>query len=73
MTLQPGIYRHYKGKLYEVIGIAQHSETLEQLVVYRTLYGSFDLWVRPLAMFTEHIVHDGRSVQRFSYAPDAKY
>lgn len=72
VDLPTGIYRHYKGKLYEVIGVAQHSETLEQLVVYRTLYGNFDLWVRPLAMFTEHIVHEGRGVQRFSYAPDAK-
>jgi hypothetical protein len=72
MELQPGIYRHYKGKLYEVIGVAQHSETLERLVVYRTLYGNFDLWVRPLAMFTERVYHEGKNVERFRYEPDAK-
>lgn len=71
MDLQLGIYRHYKGKLYEVIGIAQHSETLERLVVYRTLYGNFDLWVRPFKMFTERLEHEGKTVERFSYAPDA--
>ncbi len=49
--MRPGRYRHYKGKDYEVIGLATHSETEEQLVVYRTLYGNFDLWVRPQAMF----------------------
>jgi hypothetical protein len=65
--LQPGRYRHYKGKDYEVIGIATHSETLEQLVVYRTLYGNYDLWVRPLAMFTENITVDGQQVPRFRF------
>lgn len=69
VDLPPGIYRHYKGKLYEVIGVARHSETGEQLVVYRTLYGNFDLWVRPLAMFTERITHEGKSVERFCYEP----
>ena len=48
-----GHYRHYKGKEYEVIGVARHSETEEEFVVYRTLYGNFDLWVRPTAMFLE--------------------
>lgn len=72
MDLQPGIYRHYKGKLYEVIGVAQHSETLERLVVYRTLYGNYDLWVRPYTMFTERITHEGKSVERFRYDADAK-
>jgi hypothetical protein len=62
-----GRYRHYKGKEYEVIGIARHSETEEELVVYRTLYGNFDLWVRPLAMFTEMVVVDGVDVPRFQY------
>ena len=65
--LQPGRYRHYKGKDYEVIGVARHSETQEPLVVYRTLYGDFSLWVRPLAMFTETIEHDGRKMPRFAY------
>ena len=65
--LQPGRYRHYKGKDYEVIGIATHSETGEQLVVYRTLYGNYDLWVRPLAMFTETVELEGESVPRFRF------
>lgn len=67
--LQKGKYRHYKGKLYEVIDVARHSETLEELVVYRTLYtnenGEQTLWVRPLRMFTEQILVDGKSVARF--------
>ena len=65
--LQPGRYRHYKGKDYEVIGIATHSETQEKLVVYRTLYGDFDLWVRPLAMFTETVTVEGEQVPRFRF------
>ena len=65
--LQPGRYRHYKGKDYEVIGIAQHSETEEHLVVYRTLYGNFDLWVRPLSMFTENIEINGETLPRFRF------
>lgn len=65
--LQPGRYRHYKGQDYEVIGVARHSETEEQLVVYRTLYGNFDLWVRPLTMFTETIEIDGEHQPRFSF------
>jgi hypothetical protein len=65
--LQPGRYRHYKGKDYEVIGVASHSETQEQLVVYRTLYGNYDLWVRPLAMFTETVELEGESLPRFQY------
>lgn len=53
--VKPGIYRHYKGKEYEVLGIARHSETLEKFVVYRARYGDFDLWVRPLGMFCEDV------------------
>lgn len=53
--LQRGIYRHYKGNLYEVLDVARHSETEEYLVVYRALYGDYGLWVRPLAMFTETV------------------
>ena len=66
--LKPGIYRHYKGKRYQVYGVARHSETEEQLVVYRCLYGNFDLWVRPLAMFAEQIIGtDGNKVSRFEF------
>jgi hypothetical protein len=61
----PGRYRHYKGNLYEVLGTAHHSETREELVVYRALYGDFGLWVRPRAMFLEQVTVGGRSVPRF--------
>lgn len=61
-----GIYRHYKGALYEVSGLARHSETEEWLVVYRALYGEYGLWVRPAAMFTESVDYQGETVPRFS-------
>lgn len=64
---RPGRYRHYKGRAYEVIGLARHSETREPLVVYRALYGEFGLWVRPAAMFTEEIEIAGRRVPRFQH------
>jgi hypothetical protein len=64
-TVSPGRYRHYKGNFYEVVGIARHSETEEELVVYRKLYGDHSLWVRPLGMFVEDVLVDGRSVPRF--------
>jgi hypothetical protein len=64
--LAPGIYRHYKGALYEVSGLARHSETEEWLVVYRALYGEYGLWVRPAAMFTESVDYQGETVPRFS-------
>lgn len=64
--LEPGLYRHYKGKDYEVIGVARHSETEEWMVIYRALYGDFGLWVRPLLMFTELVCGpDGEQVARF--------
>ncbi|MHB8120557.1 MAG: DUF1653 domain-containing protein [Desulfuromonadaceae bacterium] len=66
-ALRPGRYRHYKGNFYEVIDIARHSETEEELVVYRKLYGDHSLWVRPLAMFMENVPVDGRSVPRFEW------
>ncbi|MEH6491059.1 DUF1653 domain-containing protein [Halopseudomonas sp.] len=65
--MRPGRYRHYKGKDYEVIGLATHSETEEALVVYRTLYGNFDLWVRPQAMFEECVEVDGKRYPRFTF------
>ncbi|AZN35956.1 DUF1653 domain-containing protein [Iodobacter ciconiae] len=66
-SIENGIYQHYKGPLYQVIGVAKHSETEEEMVVYRCLYGEFDLWVRPLAMFTESITYNGKTVQRFCW------
>ncbi|MBX9579087.1 MAG: DUF1653 domain-containing protein [Gemmataceae bacterium] len=61
-----GRYRHFKGGLYEVLGVARHSETDERLVVYRPLSGDGGLWVRPAAMFIETVIHDGREVPRFA-------
>jgi len=66
MTLQPGIYRHYKGQQYRVIGTARHSESEEQLVVYQALYGEYGLWVRPLKMFTELVSVAGQQISRFA-------
>lgn len=63
--IQAGVYRHYKGNTYQVIGIAKHSETEEDLVVYRALYGAFGLWVRPLDMFCEKVEIGGKIVPRF--------
>ncbi|MBB6094169.1 hypothetical protein HNQ60_003050 [Povalibacter uvarum] len=70
-TLRPGRYRHFKGNEYEVLGVARDSETEQEVVVYRALYGERGLWVRPLAMFTEIIERDGRKVPRFAYLEDA--
>ena len=70
--IKPGIYRHYKGKDYQVYGIARHSETEEPLVVYRTLYGNFDLWVRPYEMFTENISVGGEQKPRFQWLKEAE-
>lgn len=66
-SLKLGIYEHFKGKRYEVIGVARHSETLEEIVVYRALYGEGGLWVRPLKMFLEEVERDGKRVPRFRY------
>jgi hypothetical protein len=66
-NLALGIYRHYKGKDYEVIALARHSETEEELVVYRLMYDDFSYWVRPLAMFMEHIVIDNIEQPRFRF------
>tara|TARA_R110001592_G_scaffold6898_3_gene38065 strand:+ start:1871 stop:2083 length:213 start_codon:yes stop_codon:yes gene_type:complete len=70
MTLKTGIYRHYKDKLYQVIGVARHSETEEEHVVYRPLYGERGLWIRPLSMFDETIEQDGVKVKRFTFIED---
>ena len=68
--IEPGRYRHYKGKEYEVIGVATHSETEERFVVYRALYGEQGIWVRPAAMFLETVVVNGRSYPRFRRVGD---
>ena len=61
----PGLYRHYKGQLYEVLDTVRHSETLEPMAVYRALYGAHGLWVRPAAMFLEAVQIDGVCRKRF--------
>jgi len=71
-NIKLGRYQHYKGKLYEVIGVARHSETLEEFVVYRALYDSEEfgknaLWIRPKKMFFEKIIIDGKEIPRFKY------
>jgi hypothetical protein len=73
--IRPGKYRHYKGKLYEVIGTVRHSETVEELVLYKALYhspefGTDQLWVRPLALFLETVVMNDEQVQRFAFLAD---
>lgn len=65
--VKPGLYRHFKGGEYEVIGLAMHSETLEVMVVYKALYGQGLTWVRPRAMFLETVMHEGKEVPRFTY------
>lgn len=65
--IQIGVYEHYKGNRYEVIGIAKHSETLEEMVVYRALYGEGHIWVRPIAMFLEDVEVGGKKIPRFKY------
>ena len=66
-TIKPGRYRHFKGREYEVLGVARHSETEEELVVYRALYGDFGLWVRPVSMWNEAVERDGKTFRRFTY------
>lgn len=68
----PGKYRHFKGKYYEVIGIAKHSETEEEMVVYRQLYGEHGLWVRPASMWEETVERDGKTCKRFTYVGDSE-
>ena len=65
--IRTGLYRHYKGNDYEVIGTAKHSETLETLVVYKPLYNDTGMWVRPLVMFQEKVLVNGKVVPRFRF------
>jgi hypothetical protein len=66
----PGLYRHYKGGLYEVVGTVRHSESLESMTLYRALYGDHGLWVRPAAMFNESVSIDGVTQPRFARQAD---
>ena len=63
--MKKGIYKHYKGNMYELLYIANHSETLEKMVVYKALYGESEIWVRPASMWDEEIEIDGKTVKRF--------
>ncbi len=67
MEIRLGKYRHFKGKEYEVIGVAKHSESLEEMVVYRALYGEGGLWVRPVSMWNEEVEKDGVRYKRFTF------
>jgi hypothetical protein len=65
--IKPGRYRHYKGGEYEVLGLARHSETEEEFVVYRQLYGAGGWWIRPVDMFTQEVIIDGQVLPRFQF------
>lgn len=65
--IKPGKYIHFKGKEYEVYATARNSETEEEMVVYRALYGERGLWVRPASMWEEEVLHEGKTVKRFTY------
>ena len=66
-SIKPGRYRHFKGKEYEVLGVARHSETEEERGGYRALYGDVGLWVRPVSMWNETVERDGKTFRRFTY------
>ncbi|MDD7985781.1 DUF1653 domain-containing protein [Lentisphaera marina] len=70
--MKKGIYRHYKGNFYELVDVAKHSETEEEFVIYRPMYGEGALWIRPLIMFDEEVEHDGGTVKRFAFHADKK-
>lgn len=70
--IRPGRYRHFKGNEYEVVGVARHSETMEDMVVYRALYGEGGLWVRPATIWTETVERDGYSGPRFVPVEEAR-
>ena len=66
MSIEPGIYQHFKGQRYEVLAVGKHSESEEPLVFYRKLYDDYSFWARPLQMFAEHVERDGYSGPRFA-------
>ncbi len=68
-----GIYQHYKGNFYEVVDTVRHSETLEEHILYRALYGDFGLWVRPLTMFFETVTINGKTIPRFKFLSEETY
>jgi len=70
VTTAPGLYRHYKGNLYEVVDTVRHSETCEPMTLYRALYGERGLWVRPAAMFEETVLVEGIRQPRFTKIPN---
>ena len=65
--LKKGIYKHFKGNKYELLDIAKHSETLEEMVIYKALYGDGGIWVRPGSMWDEEVEFEGKKVKRFTY------
>ena len=73
MTIKTGRYRHYKGNNYLVLGTARHSETLEELVIYKALYGEGGIWARPLDMFEGTVIVSGREIPRFAFINNKKY
>lgn len=70
MEIKPGKYRHFKGNEYEVLYVARHSETMEEMVVYRALYGEHGVWVRPASMWNEEVMRDGKTYRRFTKIDD---
>jgi hypothetical protein len=72
MQLKTGKYRHFKGGEYELLFVANHSETLEKMVVYRALYGDKEVWVRPLSMWTEEVDVGGKKTPRFRYVDEVE-
>jgi len=72
MELKPGIYQHFKGNRYQLLYVARHSETLEDMVVYRALYGEGGVWVRPASMWNEHVDKNGYSGPRFAWVGEAE-
>lgn len=71
MKIKLGIYQHYKGNLYQVVGFARHSETLEELVPYQALQGNYEVWVRPAKMFLDKIAYEGQETIRFKYIKES--
>jgi hypothetical protein len=65
--MKQGLYQHYRGNFYQVLGISRHSETLEEMVVYQAFYGDYGLWVRPKNMFEGTVIHEGQECPRFRY------